>query len=368
MSICLYGSQKKQSAPLSFTIDTGALCFILGIESPVCALLDRIPSIVGQPWKKIIATVAQESLNVAVDLLLDSIDTESFCSLAPPDLPEEINFGDVFQFIASYVPPLSLAASSSPLLNKIAKFYLYAKWFEFCECKKREREPPLDNPAPIPRAVASCPAAQSSIDSLNNIIDFLNGRNQNIADGSATAYRITDRDSGEEEILNRETYEAILDEWRSNPNYGNVSEVTDSFDPPENENVTSIGCVSVTLFQKENSTSSIIFTSDGGGSFSLNKIAQIETPNIWSITYDESECCPPEEPPPTRFPQPPTGGDCTPVPPPRFCELFPDDPLCANVPPCNDDCDDGECETIEINATFFNCGEGRFQKIIEWKK
>ena len=56
---CDHGSEKKPTAPPTFNIETGAICFLLGLpDSPVCQLLDQIPNIIGKPWKSILKETA----------------------------------------------------------------------------------------------------------------------------------------------------------------------------------------------------------------------------------------------------------------------------------------------------------------------
>jgi hypothetical protein len=119
------GSKKQDSAPVTFKVNTGAICFLLNIDSPICELLDKIPSLVGESWKEILKEVAGSAFSF---INSDDVDTAAFCAVNPPRLPPDITYAEVFQLIASYVPPFNLVASSSPILKKISDYYLFTKW------------------------------------------------------------------------------------------------------------------------------------------------------------------------------------------------------------------------------------------------
>ena len=357
MTRCLFGSKKQANAPVTFKINTGAICFILNIDSPICELLDKIPSLVGEGWKEILKEVAGSALTYVT---ADNVDTAAFCSVSPPVLPDAITYSEVFQLIASYVPPFSLIASSSPILKKISDYYLFTKWNEFCECKREEdREPEPDNDNPdlikLPRVQpnpTNCPPIEN-INEINDFIEFydnLNNAQKEIADETNAA-----ADSA------RDNFQSFMETLVSIQNLASFSDiVTTPTAPPPPLAFSTVarasGCMSINfklvqgIFYVTETYSSTAFNQNG--TVFGNRTA-IKNERIWEpisiISVDVSNCnCEDDDPP--ELPEPPM--NCIPVPPKRFCELFPDDPLCANVPDRETDCG----EPIELQVPIFeNC-------------
>jgi len=369
MTRCLFGSKKQANAPATFKIDTGAICFILNIDSPICELLDKIPSLVGEGWKEILKEVASSALTFVTS---DDVNTAAFCSMPPPLLPEAITYSEVFQLIASYVPPLSLVASSSPILKKISDYYLFVKWNEFCECKTRreiEPEPDIDNPdlIKLPK-VQPNPSNCPSIQVINGINDFIVSFDAVNDIQRDVAKEINDAASGA--LDNFLSFMANLIEVQNLASFSEP-EVTRSPPPPPLASTTvtrTSGCMSITfrtsqaIFYVTETYSSTAFNQDGTV---FGTRGEIRTERIWEpvsiLSVDIAACnCggddpngdrdPDEELPP--LPVPPLPTNCIPVPPKRFCELFPNDPLCANVPDNGNACPDA----IELEVPIFdNC-------------
>lgn len=331
MSICLYGSQKKTSAPASFSIDSGAICFVLGLDNVICPLLDRIPAVVGKPWKEIIQTVARDGLGLAVDLITGQIDTSSFCSSPAPALPSDITYADVFNFIASYVPPFSIVASSNNLLDKIAKYYLYDKWFVHCECKNKELEPPPNAPSPVPPFVGACANSSAHQLPVNQAINGVNSHNSSGVNQEVRWDMLNSAIGFLQTYQSKAEYEAHLANFRDGTPI--MYEEAEIYYPANQSTQNStFGCLKMTRSGGNENSYSITFRPDFYGSPSSDTYVMsryIKTAK--RISWNESDCCPPPPPPP-RPVLPPPPQNCVPVPPPRYCELFPNDPMCANVP------------------------------------
>ena len=331
MSTCLYGSQKKPSAPVSFTVDSGAICFVLGLDNVICPLLDRIPAVIGKPWKEIIQTVAKDGLGLAVDLITGQIDTSSFCSSPAPALPSNITYADVFNFIASYVPPFSIVANSNNLLDKIAKYYLYEKWFIHCECKRKEPLPKPNTPPTIPPFTGACSASQARSTELNNLINTTNSFNSQYGNSIFEWYS-----GGEYGAPLNVVSQFQYNQEKNAIEGGGDIEILSSFSGDEGRstqgNPFQIGCIEGLIFGGD---STFYYTQWRYRRIStgqiFDRVLGYDFRHLRTMNWDESICCPPPPPPPPpQLPPPPQ--NCVPVPPPRYCELFPNDPMCANVP------------------------------------
>jgi len=351
MTKCLIGSQKQVSAPATFKVNAGAICFLLNIDSPICDLLDKIPSLVGEGWREIIKEVAGSAFSFVNS---EDVDTAVFCSVNPPSLPAEITYIEVFQLIASYVPPLSLVASSSPILKKISDYYLFTKWQEFCECKPDEEEEKEDDEdeegfqqqKPMARieldnSPDACPpnsartAANTRIASLEAI-------------GIAAKAEAAEANDIARNLVTSQTFEERIQEFIENytgdipiePQY-QVVEIDGVPPQPMEENISRAGgCITVSFKQIFGFQFTIkgfeveLFDLNGTSinTLSSNRI-YIQPVRFLLTDVDIRDCgCEEEELP--KVPKDESGGDCDciPIAPERFCELFPDDPLCANVP------------------------------------
>lgn len=344
MTNCLFGSKAKLGSPASFTVDTGGLCFALGVSNAICPLLDKIPELVGTPWKKVIGVVAREAFGLVVDLITDRINTAQFCSISPPPLPPDITFVEVFSFIASYVPPFSLIASSDSLMRKITAYYLYIKWFELCECKKEEDEPPPPDdsyppPDPIPKIVddgSGCPSSQAILGANGNIFQQ-DARNQMLFNEKSELKISSDGLYANMIAIN--IPKLILD--------NNYLEAYDIFeDRPEAPSPVppvlfevQAGCirlsylVGVTTRYDDLIVTGTLYDQQGNPARDILFISEsivFSYSRIIGVDFDDCNCT--FEPPPIL---PPPPSNCIPVPPPRYCQLFPDDPLCSNITPCD---------------------------------
>lgn len=359
MSSCLYGSQKKTSAPSSFSVDSGAICFVLGLDNVICPLLDKIPSVIGKPWKEIIQTVAKDGLGLAVDVITGQIDTSSFCSSPAPALPSDITYADIFNFIASYVPPFSIVASGDDLLGKISKYYLYEKWYVHCECKKKEPLPKPDAPPTIPPFVGACSASQSRASQLNNLINETNGNN---AVGGEFIYSwwLGTIYSAPANQISEAQYNATKNSLLTDSDLEILSVSSDNSGRNMIGDNYTFGCLKA---RGVGGDSTFYYTQWRFRRISTQQIFDrylgYDMRHLRTLTWDETGCCPPPVPPPPVLPPPPQ--NCVPVPPPRYCELFPDDPMCANVPanPC-------ATSPTSIQVVDYDCVGLSISKTVLW--
>lgn len=171
---CSNGSQKKQNAPDFINLNNiGVLCFLFGLEGELCRLLDLIPDAIkkivaldpnkgngDEIFKDILTKVGKTSFGLVIDELTNQIDVSQFCGTEPPEPLEQINFSDVFIFIAELVPILEkfftvnevLSGDSTKILEKIVNVWVRSQWFENCECIPDPVNPPPDpnDPPTIP--------------------------------------------------------------------------------------------------------------------------------------------------------------------------------------------------------------------------
>lgn len=360
-SPCTNGSRKKQTAPESFTIDTGAICFLLGLDSPICALLDTIPSLVGQPWKQIIKGIASELFSIIVDQVTGQVNTADFCSLTRPSLPSEITYTDIFALFASYIPPLSFVVSADSILAKITAYYLYEKWNQYCECIPEE-PPERDDSQPFPpfdgNRTAPCQAAEALQGYIDTVIEDQNA--SAALYGSVSGYWASFSNTVG---INNEVTESVYNSFLN-------SNSTDPYYIISESPITNKRAAFRTQFRylclkmpaiiypewKEGKYYQVGSRTDldflGGFAIGTFRTGHQE------ITFDFSECCPPPPPPPPKIPD---ENDCVPVPPPDFCRLNPSSPLCTNVPP-----NPNGAEPIEIEVDDYICGQGFIKKNIGW--
>lgn len=348
MGICLYGSQKKPDSQAFFSVsDSGAFCSLLNINATICPLLDIIPSLIGLPWRKIIEKIGKASFSLLLSEATGQIDTAIFCSLEPPKLPDDINYADVFAWILSYVPVIGGFVIDDPLLKKITAYYLYAKWFELCECKKRpEIEPPDGSIDNIPPFLPSCDASAIYQSVIQGAIDLANQRNIN--QGGTLANFISFSDGGSVNFITRTQYNNALAYYLSPPAPLFLSSESTSISGFQtNYSASTIGCMqfatrggfyysNLRVFQIGNSSTGRVDA----------KYLGVDIFQTQQIKYSESNCCP-IPPPPTL--KPPTSQN-PPIAPPDFCDLFPNNPLCPQNP----------CDIESINILLFDgCGKPR---------
>jgi len=389
MTKCLIGSQKQVSAPETFKVNTGAICFLLNIDSPICELLDKIPSLVGEGWKEILKEVAGSAFTFVTS---DDVDTAAFCAVNPPPLPPDITYIEVFQLIASYVPPLSLVASSSPILKKISDYYLFTKWQEFCECKKEEEEEDDDDDdddgyrqkkSRLPRlelddgtsGSAACPS-NSDRTIANNIL-------ADIEDIGRRAKAEANEDNAlQRSLVSRSIFEQRIQDFIDNyggsvpidNNYNiNTNSETEPSQTGEENFSRGAGCINLELRQINGFSFDIeaydveLFNIEGASVTTLSTVRIYRRAVRFVLdNVDISQCnCDEEKPPkvPKRKTQEEEEEcDCIPIAPKRFCELFPSDPLCANVPDKEEEC--GEPTEIEVEA-YDDCEPST--KIVYWR-
>jgi len=376
------GSKKQDSAPVTFKVNTGAICFLLNIDSPICELLDKIPSLVGEGWGEILKEVAGSAFSFVTS---DDVDTTAFCSVSPPPLPPDITYAEVFQLIASYVPPLSLVASSSPILKKISDYYLFTKWQEFCECKDEDDDEKEDKDddgfeqqKPLRRfeldnSPNACPPNSARIAANNQLANL-------------EALAMASRAETEAEnaigrsLVSRSIFEQTIQDFIDS--YGGSVPIDTNYNIIENPQTQPQsteenffrggGCISLGFKQINGFAYQIeayqteLFNIEGDSVTTLSTVRIYKRPfRIVMTETDISQCnCEKEELP--KVPKDETGGDCDciPVPPKRFCELFPDDPLCANVPDDDDDEEPKPPEEIDV-VSYENCIEST--KKVYWR-
>lgn len=342
MSNCQCGSKKKAIAPKEFSPnDTGGFCFLIGLDSFICPLIDKIPSLIGSPWKSILKAVAKESLSIAYNQLTGKFITASFCSTERPPLPPDITYQEVFLFLASYIPVVGGFANDDLLLNKITQIYLYQKWLDYCECKKCEPFTP-ENPFTNAPINSDCPPSLDR-DRANLFISQNNAGNA----GSAQSANSHNSASAAVDIdgLVSETITRVLNEGY----YQNVF-ASEQYVPPEPEDTFqtgnySFGCIDIavrTRVYKIWTTRAVAVKAIDPTSFDEVNIAGFSKsaakPYLIGLTptYNRCDCFPPPTLP--IIPKP--------TPPPEFCDRFPDDPFCLPTP-------SEECETESVIVSLF---------------
>ena len=351
---CLYGSQKKEGAQEFINPnDIGVLCALFGIEGALCRLLDLVPEAIKKiaslnpdvdnaddVFKDILKKVAKTSFGLVVDEITGKITTESFCAVAPPALPDDITYEDVFAFISELVPILNylftanaiLQGNSTNLLDKIVGFWLYQKWFENCECSPD----PDGNPQPpepeLPPLFAKCGPGKFRARAGNSFgIVFANSYDVPTFVNTAIVWETS-----------------FIFEFKNNREYVR---------PP------------------------VIGGLDGQGVFTVNDnvwiVTEEEPANIWN-TVNGVRVARGTRP---SYTIPPCEDYPIPELPINFCELFPLDPLCFTpVNGCTDstavnynplaNTDDGSCIYCQIASIdvveFVECGQERQTKTVEY--
>jgi hypothetical protein len=160
-------SVPKQGAPERFSIQTGLICNLFGAQHPLCKWADEIlPELpfadVGKDIAKRIRSKLKDKINTkllrefdssmlqlnvlneflnqinTVNQLIDDIwdtlqggevSTLEFCLAGKPELPDSINWGDVFLAFTRIYP--------NSLLEKLSQIIAFEKYFELCECRRK---------------------------------------------------------------------------------------------------------------------------------------------------------------------------------------------------------------------------------------
>jgi len=402
MGFCRFGSQKKSSAPdYISTDDIGVLCFLFGLEGRLCRLLDLVPEAIQKIAKldpdnkgsanekvinKLLRKVIQKLMGVAYNDLFGGISTASFCALEPPPEPEPISYYDIYNFIASLVPILSLffkfndilTGNETKLLDKIVQTWLRQQWFIHCECKDREPPPPPVVPPPFRGfgyAVGCADIKPENVDAMNALIAPLQQRDAN---SNAAYKRDYDLDVPYAEANRFPLGEAI----KNAIDFGcRVLYVVDIGIDSEkfvkvSENTYYFGCQVLTIrrwLRRPGYIAKKAVMVDCYGyppAFTYcEKILQL---GAVTTTYDlDNSACSCDR----TYPPPPPEIK----PPPSFCELFPDSEFCTRSG-CTDPnasnyddlaiFDDGSCrygcDTIDIQVVeFAGCGSDRTTKTVQ---
>jgi hypothetical protein len=183
-------SVPKQGAPERFSIQTGLICNLFGAQHPLCKWVDEfLPELpfadVGKDIAKRIRSKLKDKINTkllrefdssmlqlnvlneflnqinTVNQLIDDIwdtlqggevSTLEFCLAGKPELPDSINWGDVFLAFTRIYP--------NSLLEKLSQIIAFEKYFELCECRRKlyainpdDIETENDILSPIPPAI-----------------------------------------------------------------------------------------------------------------------------------------------------------------------------------------------------------------------
>lgn len=367
---CLCGSKKQQNAPFSFdTNNIGAFCVLFGLEGELCRLLDLIPEATTKLFsfnfaeqdtldlfEDILILVGKKAFGLLIDEITGQINTESFCSSPPPQLPPPPTFQDVFEYISEAVPLLGTffavkdfaLGDATNLLEKIVGFWLYEKWFQFCECKKcDENDPPETQPPYLGKCVSA--ATQEVINQLiesGNIATRINAANAQIANNQSNQLFA--------EELNR-----ILELYESN-GYLNISTV--EVEPPEfiavpetQSRVLYDGATATIRNrgnqQKVNSITRIDYDIADIQTGALIRFQGNQVQNVSEIAgYTKvtvEDFCPP--PPIPEFTEEIIEEFKDGKEEPDFCGLYPNDPLC--------DFTENECQLERVEVVrFVECG------------
>ncbi|MFA9201972.1 MAG: hypothetical protein ACEQSC_00270 [Candidatus Nanopelagicaceae bacterium] len=163
--LCKYASKKRESAPDSFSLETGVFCSIFGVTSPGCKFLDILPTLFNSVST---AEKAADFIRIAyrVTKVLPEglVDTAEFCKTEPPSLTDDdiVTWGDVFSAFNGLYP--------DALVEKMSKVFAYTRWFEYCQCTATSPDPtPIPPPGfpprpliPVPDPAIACSSAYSA--------------------------------------------------------------------------------------------------------------------------------------------------------------------------------------------------------------
>jgi hypothetical protein len=368
---CSYGSEKKQSAPDFINPnDIGVLCFLFGLEGSLCRLLDLVPSAIkkiatlnpdignaDEVFGDILKSVAKKSLGLLIDSITGQIEVEQYCLIEPPPQPDDITFSDIFIFIAELVPTLDyffqaneiLTGDSTRILDKIVAYWLRKKWFECCQCKPPE---PDDN-GNLPDEITppdftppdNCPP-ESGGGSRCKAIYVANNPSGNNAKFSCHGFWLASQTVYNNAEVNGEFVENyfrsqfkvfIANETVLRPEQTDIRAAADGQFVVKSEQGATLNIPTGTYINGTRVNLQCYYSRDG-------------------ITWLPFDGAFPEFPyPPCPPPPPPPKNEI----PPKFCELFPDDPLC-------NDGGDGECLQVDIEVVEFNgCGQPRSFKTVQ---
>ena len=373
---CELGSEKKESAPASFsTNDIGVICAIFNLEGGLCRLLDLIPDAIarvisfnfeaddaGDLYKDLLKMTAKRTLGLIYDELTGRIQIQPFCS-APPPAPLELpTYYDVFAFLADLVPILNhlvsandvLTGNSTSLLDKIVNAYVREKWHQFCQCVPKPQEPD-DAPSKVNPPIASNCMNSDDIEFFNNRIAVYNNANVGSANNARKSNNQNSITVVSQEIAKRS-------QWLTDNGYFNiqVEQLPDIIPPLVPPFETSIlRATGYLLVTSEDYRIEFInryrVTGDGFGLFG-NVIPNAQTSFIsgqnhtpFVITTSLVETCIPH-PDPAPFDEEGEGNRARKS---DFCALFPEDENCLPDGGAND------CETEYVIVSESKCGKFR---------
>lgn len=375
---CKYGSEKREQAPDSFsTNDIGVICELFEMEGSLCRLLDLVPDAIQRIfsfnfvddnhldlWEELLKKAAKKTGELIFDELTGRVNINSFCAADPPRQLEPVNYSDVFIFLAELVPILNyfflanevLTGDSTKLLDKIVNQFTRKKWFQYCECKPKPKQPEEVPSKVNPPVTSNCMSADD-LEYLNSIVDFWNEGMQ----GSALAAEISNQ------LNSASNVDANIDEYvQTLTNQGRfnirVESLGDDILAPVNPPYeTSVGrpTGSLTLTFNDYRIDTIyrkVVKADAFDFFG-NVISDADIQGFngqfhhpYEVTTNLVENCPQPDPPPP-FDEEEEGNKKKKD---DFCALFPDDPDCS---PSDDD--GSECETEYVICAESYCGEFR---------
>ncbi len=368
---CQYGSEKRQSAPQFINPnEIGVLCFLFGLEGPLCRLLDLLPEAIkkiatlnpniGNPndvFEDILKSVTKRTLGLIIDDITGQINVNQYCQTEPPPAPDEITFNDIFIFIAELVPTLDyffqaneiISGENTRILDKIVGLWLRKKWFENCQCKEKPKTPeglpdPNENQEiPVEPQDEYCPgdpdnkrckklsaavnpigiAAIYSCKGFYEYTEDTESYNGELPDGSPRIFKYRYK------YLNTQETQILAD--GSRVPIARLTIAGKQYRPRDDGSYYVSSEATLPVYRSRNGSNYVPTDGDYGSS--------------------EYDPCPPPPPPPR--------GDI----PPEFCTLFPDDDFCL---------DDGggggggNCDEIEITVMEFStCGDSRTPKTVK---
>lgn len=386
---CLCGSQKKSTAPSTINpVNIGSLCFLFGVEGVLCAYLDLIPETikavldvnkkpddVDDIFAKWARKFAKTNYNIVIDEATGDINLTSFCSNPPPPIPEDINFSDIFIFLAEVVKILDIffktndiiSGNDTRLIDKITGFWLFKQWYENCECKKCPEPPPEDpppdnDPPPFdPPVCGACPdGSRDGYIPCKNLRVYSNPSNPLFVFSCFgfwvyTFYRnIISSNPSQQIAAYTETFkyyvplEVSKAQFEANTSlgvtfysYSKTVYRNITFDPPQDTTTETANFIEkvkrIGNTEEIEQTLKPVITQNDGAKIPFSG-------NSDGLLYPPCAPCPP------------------PPPPKEFCDLYPDHPDCID----NDDDDDDGCQTeLVLIGEFTECAKLRSPKRLE---
>lgn len=139
-NICRFGSEPQSGRLPSERIffKDGIFCTILGVQHPLCVLVDRVwhtlakvlnvtnPSDAPRQAGKFAWSFAKAFANAALeDAVANGISLGELCASQPPQ-PDDVTYLDLVRF---------LSGEGDEILEKLRGWWLFRSFFEHCQCK-----------------------------------------------------------------------------------------------------------------------------------------------------------------------------------------------------------------------------------------